>query len=102
MGGGKMQQTTIRDAKARLTNWVRVAERGASVRLTRRGKPVAVLMSEREYERLKAAGAPRRDFLRFLQGWRREMIAKGLPFATDTESDGMRDRRPGRSFSFRK
>jgi prevent-host-death family protein len=97
-----MREVTIRDTKARLTHWVRMAEKGASLRLTRRGKPVAVLMSEREYERLKAAGTPRRDFLRFLQGWRREMIAKGLPLATDAEIEAMRDRRPARDFSFGK
>jgi prevent-host-death family protein len=97
-----MREVTIRDTKARLAHWVRMAEKGTSVRLTRRGKPVAVLMSEREYERLKAAGAPRRDFLHFLQGWRREMIAKGLPLAAGAEIEAMRDPRPARKFSFGK
>lgn len=97
-----MREVSIRDAKARLTRWVRAAEAGSSVRLTRRGKPVAVLVSDREFRRLEAAGAPRQDFRRFLQGWRREMIAKGLTFATDEELRTLRDRRPGRRFAFRK
>lgn len=53
---------------------------------------MAVLVSDREFKRLEAASAPRQDFLQFLQGWRREMIAKGLPFATDEELSGLRDR----------
>lgn len=97
-----MRETSIRDAKARLTGWIRAIERGAGVRLTRHGRPVAVLVSEREYARLKAADAPRHDFSRFLQGWRREMIAKGIAFATDEELGALRDRRPGRDFAFRK
>ncbi len=66
------------------------------MRLTRRGKGVAVLVSEKEYERLAQAKGPDRDFLRFLAGWRREMIAKGLPFLSDDEFAAMRDRSPGR------
>jgi hypothetical protein len=66
------------------------------VRLTRRGKAVAVLVSEREYERLSKAKRPDRDFLRFLAGWRREMIAKGLPFLSGDELAVLRDRSPAR------
>jgi len=51
---------------------------------------------------MKAAREPRRDFMRFLQGWRREMIAKGLPFSSDKELAAAQDRRPGREFSFEK
>ena len=97
-----MKEATIRDAKARLAGWVREVERGQRVRLTRRGKPVAVLVSERDFARLVAAASPRADFLRFLQGWRREMIAKGIPFADRRELAAMRDRRPARRSSFRK
>jgi len=95
-----MKETSIREAKSRLTSLIHEAERGRAVRLTRRGKPVAVLVSDRQYERMKAASAPRRDFLRFLQGWRREMIAKGLPFLSESELADVRDRAPGREFSF--
>lgn len=97
--GCTMKEATIRDAKSRLTSLVHEAEQGHAVRLTRRGKPVAVLVSEREYERLQSASVPRHDFMRFLQGWRREMIAKGLPFVSDTEF-AARDPSPGREFSF--
>ncbi|MCB1875617.1 MAG: type II toxin-antitoxin system prevent-host-death family antitoxin [Chromatiales bacterium] len=35
---------------------ITVAERGEAVHITRRGKPVAVLISENEYLRLREAG----------------------------------------------
>jgi prevent-host-death family protein len=94
-----MKEASIRDAKAKLTSLVREVEKGRAVRLTRRGRPVAVLLSERQYERLAGRSA-RRDFLRFLQGWRREMIAKGVPFPSNDELVALRDRTPGRDFSF--
>lgn len=94
-----MKQTSIRNAKNTLTRLVREVESGKAVRLTRRGKPVAVLMSEREYERIAASHRPRRDFLRFLAGWRRDMIAKGLSFTSDQETADTRDRSAGRDFS---
>ena len=87
-----MKESSIRDAKSKFSSLVQGVQKGQPVRLTRRGKPVAVLVSDHEYERLKAAGAPRRDFMRFLQGWRRELIAKGLPFLSDKELAGLRDR----------
>ncbi len=97
-----MRESTIREAKSKLTSLVHEAEKGQPVRLTRRGKPVAVLVSDREYERMKAAREPRNDFMQFLQSWRREMIAKGLPFSTAEELAAARDRSPGRDFSFEK
>lgn len=97
-----MKETSIREAKSQLTSLVHEAERGRAIRLTRRGKRVAVLVSDRQYERMKAAGEPKGDFLRFLQGWRREMIAKGVPFVSDDELAAMRDRSPGRDFAFDK
>lgn len=92
-----MKEASIRDAKSSLTSLLREVEKGRTVRLTRHGKPVAVLLSERQYERLATAERPQRDFLSFLPGWRREMIAKGLPFASDDELHELRDRSPGRA-----
>jgi prevent-host-death family protein len=97
-----LKEATIREAKSKLASLIHEAEQGQAVRLTRRGKPVAVLVSDREYERMKVAREPRRDFMRFLQGWRREMIAKGLPFSADDELATLQDRSPGPEFSFDK
>ena len=94
-----MRETSIRDARNALTTLIHDAERGNPVRLTRHGKPVAVLLSDREFERLKASRRSRQDFVAFGQAWRREMIAKGIPFVTKKELAGLRDRKPGRKFS---
>lgn len=47
---------SIAEARNNLARLVHVAEDGEPVRLTRRGRPVAVLLSLGEYERLRAAG----------------------------------------------
>ena len=80
-----MKEISIRKAMSGLTVLIHEVEKGQSVRLTRRGKPVAVLISNHEYERMKAILEPRSDFMHFLQGWRHEMIAKGVPFLSDQE-----------------
>jgi antitoxin Phd len=46
------KQFSIAEAKNRLPTIVHSVEKGPSVELTRRGKPVAVLLSIQEYERL--------------------------------------------------
>jgi len=49
-----MERTfSIAEAKDRLPRLVHAAEAGVPVALTRRGKPVAVLISMAEYDRLK-------------------------------------------------
>jgi prevent-host-death family protein len=48
------QQYSIADARRNLPGLVDEAEAGAEVRLTRRGRPVAVVVSIDQYERLKA------------------------------------------------
>ena len=44
---------SIAEAKARMTEVVREAEAGKVVRLTRRGEPVAVVLSPAEYRKLR-------------------------------------------------
>ena len=86
-----MREASIREAKAKLASLIQQAEKGKAVRLTRRGKPVAVIVSEQEYARLARGHRARGDFMRFLQGWRREMIAKELPFTPEEDSGAARD-----------
>ena len=45
-------QYTIAEAKNRLPSIIHSVEKGPSVKLTRRGRPVAVLLSIAEHERL--------------------------------------------------
>jgi prevent-host-death family protein len=56
-----MVETSIAEARDRLTHFIYQAERGETVHITRRGRPVAVLLSEAEYGRL-SRGADRPTF----------------------------------------
>ena len=47
---------SIADARNNLARLVHIAEDGEAVRLSRRGRPVAVILSLSEYERLRSAG----------------------------------------------
>ncbi len=85
-------QYSIADAKNHLPRLVHKAEKGAPIELTRHGRPVAVILSRREYERL-STGKPRfgaalaRFFERYPPG------SEGV----DAEFiDSLRDRSPGR------
>ena len=86
------REYSIAHAKDHLTEAVRAAESGEPVTLTRRGRPVAVIVSEAEYRRL---AGPRGDFWAALQEFRATF---------DNERDGvepeywesLRDRSPGR------
>ena len=86
------REYSIARAKDHLTEAVRGAEAGEPVTLTRRGRPVAVIVSEAEYRRM---AGPRGDFWTALQAFRATF---------DGERDGiepeywesLRDRDPGR------
>ena len=86
-----MRRYSIAAARNHLPALVHGAERGAVVELTRRGLPVAVLLSERAYRRL-AKGRP--DFWTALQEFRR---THDLPKQrVDQVFAGVRDRSEGR------
>ncbi|MGA7978840.1 MAG: type II toxin-antitoxin system Phd/YefM family antitoxin [Chromatiaceae bacterium] len=51
-----MAESSIAEAKTQLARLIHQAERGEAVHITRRGKPVAVLLSEQEYARLCRGG----------------------------------------------
>lgn len=85
---------SIREAKNRLSGLVREAEERGGVRLTRRGKPVARIVSEREYAQLK--GSRKRDLWKAIQAFRSRTDLEALGF-TDADFAGLRDRNPGRS-----
>ena len=52
-----LKQHSIAQARDRFTSLVRSVERESAVELTCRGKPVAVILSIQEYERLSARQA---------------------------------------------
>lgn len=85
------RQYSIAQARDHLPGLVHDAEKGSRVELTRRGKPVAVLISVAEYERL-TQGHP--DFWQRLKAFREKNDLEEL----DVEEifAGVRDRSPGR------
>lgn len=85
------REFSIAEARNQLPALVHQVEKGPPVRLTRRGKPVAVLVSLREYERL---GPRRPDLWAAIEAFRRETDLSDL----DPEEifAGVRDSSPGR------
>lgn len=79
---------SIADARRNLPSLVRQAEKGAAVRLTRRGKPVAVLVSGAEYRRLSGRG----DLWQAICAFREAHELEGM----DAALDKLRDDRPPR------
>jgi prevent-host-death family protein len=89
------QEYSIAEAKNRLSEIVHEAEKGKPIRLTRRGRPVAVLVSERGYAKL--VGKPNSFWERLTAFRERESIAQ-LDIDPAT-FDGIRAREPGRRVS---
>ena len=85
------RQVSIADARDHLPALVRDAEQGHSIELTRRGKPVAFLVSAQEYRNLTAG---RRDLWTAIEEFRGSHDLSAL----DPEEiwNGVRDRSPGR------
>lgn len=82
---------SVAEARQRFTELVRSVERGRPLEITRRGRPVAVLVSASEYARMAGAEA---SFSGALEAFREATDPKLLrgpdPFAK------LRDRSPGR------
>jgi len=81
---------SIAEARDQLPAIVHDAEKGKPVELTRRGKPVAVLISVADYQRLASA---RPDFWGALQAFRERSDLTDLD--VDEIFAGVRDRSPG-------
>jgi len=85
---------SIAEARAQLPSIVDEAEAGQAIELTRRGKPVAVLVSLRELERLRAERTGFGDaYRRFLKAHPLREVGIGQ------ELESLRDRSPGRKVS---
>ena len=48
---------SIAEAHNRLSHWLKQVEKGEAVRITKRGKPVGVIIDPDEYERLRQVQA---------------------------------------------
>lgn len=83
-----MSEVSIAEARNHLPRIVQQAEAGETVHITRRGRPVAVLLSELEFARMSA---PRQGFSEFTREWRKNMIARGIDFPAEGELENLRD-----------
>lgn len=92
---GMSRRYSIAEARARLSDLVNQAEAGQAVELTRRGQPIAVLLSVAEVARLRAERARFADAYRdFLAQHPLDQVGiEGAVFAR------ARDRTPGRDVS---
>ncbi len=90
------RQYSIAQARDHLAGIVHEVERGSPVELTRRGKPVAVILSLHEYRRL--ASEKKRDFWEAVEEFRRSVDPRDLEGPDPFE--GVRDRSPGREFEW--
>ena len=88
MTGQRMSRFSIAEAKNNLPRLVQQAEAGEVVRITRRGRHVAVLLSESSFERLKT---PRNDLKDFLKDWRTEMADRKIDFPSSSDFMNLRD-----------
>ena len=89
------QRYSIAEARSRLPSIVDQAEAGVEVELTRRGQPVAVLVSRREFERLRGKR------LHFSDAYRKFLETHGLKEIgiEDDFAASTRDRTTGRTVS---
>jgi prevent-host-death family protein len=78
-----------------LASIVHEVEKGAPVELTRRGKPVAVIVSVNEFRRVSRA---KTGFFDACQEFRRRMGLEKLGIGSDV-FEGVRDRSVGRDVS---
>ena len=83
-----MAEFSIAEAKSRFAQLVHQAEVGQPVRITRRGRAVAVLVSEADFARLSA---PREGLLAYTQALRASASRDGLALFPDDDWDGLRD-----------
>ena len=91
------KQFSIAEAKNRLPTIVHYVEKGPHVELTRRGKPVAMLLSIQEYERLS------RKFTGFwsaISEFRRKLVDAGVDIS-ERDFKGLRDLSFGRKVELR-
>ena len=88
---------SIAEARDNFRALVRDAERSSAIELTRRGEPVAVLLSIDEYRRLRAG---RKNFWDAYSGFKDRVDLQRLNVEPET-FEGLRDASPGREASWR-
>lgn len=87
---------SISEVKNRLTAILHDIEAGNSVTVTRHGKPVAVMLSLEEYERLSGN---QKDFWESYTAFRQDVCPEDL-IQDDSVFENLRDRSGGRDLDF--
>ena len=87
-----LKQYPIAKARDHFTSLVRAVERESVIELTRRGKPVAVIVSIQEYKRLLTRQT---GFWKAYSAFRERVELQELGIEPDA-SAGLRDHSPGR------
>ena len=87
-----LKNYSIAEARNDLPGLIHDVERGGPVKITRRGKPVAVLLSVREYERIAVS---RPSFAEAYQAWKSSVDLAETGVDPDHFAR-LRDRSPGR------
>jgi prevent-host-death family protein len=83
---------SVAEARQNFARLIRSAERGKAIEITRRGEPVAVLLSAAEYLALTGERPP---FIEALHRVRERLEVENLGIGDD-EFEGLRDESPGR------
>lgn len=86
------KQLSIAEAKKRLPAIVHGVEEGEAVELTRRGRPVAVIISSREYKLLTQSGE---GYWSAVNNFRQTLAQEDFTIA-DADFAGLRDQSSGR------
>ncbi len=88
----RCKRYTVAEARSSLASLLHAVEHGKPVEITRRGKPVAVVLSANDYQRLTGANV---DAWEAYQRWRASVDPDDLELPTNY-FDKIRDRSPGR------
>ncbi|WP_437280862.1 type II toxin-antitoxin system prevent-host-death family antitoxin [Sorangium sp. So ce375] len=83
---------SVAEARAQLPAIIEQAEAGEAVELTRRGRPVAVVLSREEFERLRS---DRPSFGGAYRAFRKRFVLEEVGLERDFAAS-VRDRSPGR------
>ena len=92
-----MKTSTIAEAKNNLSHLIHQLEVEEPIHLTRYGKPVAVMMSENQYQKLIS---PSKSLNLAILNWRSQLDEDSDVGLTDSELNVIRKESAGREFSW--
>ena len=98
-GSHSIRQYSIAELNSALAAIIRRVEKKGPVQITRRGKPIAILISLDEYQQLQTQ-TPRRNLWDAIQTWRAENDVAALNINPDEIWGDIRDKSPGREIDF--